>query len=117
MGGVFGEGIDLVGDRLTGAAVVGVGMPPPNLERELINAYFAELYDAGYEFAYIFPGFNKVLQASGRVIRSETDRGAVLLIDRRFTSRNYQSMFPDDWKPNHVRNPGDISQVLQHFWD
>ena len=117
MGGVFGEGIDLVGDRLTGAAVVGVGMPPPNLERELINAYFAELYDAGYEFAYIFPGFNKVLQASGRVIRSETDRGAVLLIDRRFTSRNYQSMFPDDWNPNHVRNPGDISQVLQHFWD
>lgn len=117
MGGVFGEGIDLVGDRLTGAAVVGVGMPPPNLERELINAYFAELYDAGYEFAYIFPGFNKVLQASGRVIRSETDRGAVLLIDRRFTSRNYQSMFPDDWNTNHVRNPGDISQVLQHFWD
>ena len=79
MGGVFGEGIDLVGDRLTGAVVVGVGMPPPNLERELINAYFAEQYDAGYEFAYIFPGFNKVLQASGRVIRSETDRGAILL--------------------------------------
>jgi len=116
MGGVFGEGIDLVGDRLTGAAVVGVGMPPPNLERELINAYFAEQYDAGYEFAYIFPGFNKVLQASGRVIRSETDRGVVLLIDRRFASRNYQSMFPDDWNPNGVRDPGDISQVLEDFW-
>jgi DNA excision repair protein ERCC-2 len=116
MGGVFGEGIDLVGDRLTGAAVVGVGMPPPNLERELINAYFAEQYDAGYEFAYIFPGFNKVLQASGRVIRSETDRGVVLLIDRRFASRNYQSMFPDDWNPNDVRDPGDISQVLEDFW-
>ncbi len=116
MGGVFGEGIDLVGDRLTGAAVVGVGMPPPNLERELINAYFAEQYDAGYEFAYIFPGFNKVLQASGRVIRSETDRGVVLLIDRRFASRNYQSMFPDDWNPTGVRDPGDISQVLEDFW-
>ncbi|RLC05793.1 MAG: ATP-dependent DNA helicase [Deltaproteobacteria bacterium] len=116
MGGVFGEGIDLVGDRLTGAAVVGVGMPPPNLERELINAYFAEQYDAGYEFAYIFPGFNKVLQASGRVIRSETDRGVVLLIDRRFASRNYQSMFPDDWNPTGVHDPGDISQVLEDFW-
>jgi DNA excision repair protein ERCC-2 len=116
MGGVFGEGIDLVGDRLTGAAVVGVGMPPPNLERELINAYFTEQYNAGYEFAYIFPGFNKVLQASGRVIRSETDRGVVLLIDRRFASRNYQSMFPDDWNPNDVRDIGDISQVLEEFW-
>ena len=117
MGGVFGEGIDLVGDRLTGAAVVGVGMPPPNLERELINAYFEEQYEAGYEFAYIFPGFNKVLQASGRVIRSETDRGVVLLIDRRFASRNYQSMFPEGWNPGDVRNPGDISQVLEEFWD
>ena len=117
MGGVFGEGIDLVGDRLTGAAVVGVGMPPPNLERELINAYFAEQYNAGYEFAYIFPGFNKVLQASGRVIRSETDRGAILLIDRRFTSRNYQSMFPGDWNPKDIREPGELSQVLREFWD
>ncbi|MDX2445690.1 MAG: ATP-dependent DNA helicase [Desulfobacterales bacterium] len=117
MGGVFGEGIDLVGDRLTGAAVVGVGMPPPNLERELINAYFTEQYDAGYEFAYIFPGFNKVLQASGRVIRSETDRGVILLIDRRFASRNYQSMFPEDWNPNDVRHPDDITRVLGDFWD
>ena len=117
MGGVFGEGIDLVGDRLTGAAVVGVGMPPPNLERELINQYFSEQYNAGFEFAYIYPGFNKVLQASGRVIRSESDRGAVLLIDRRFGSRNYQSMFPDDWNPKDVRNPDDISQVLGEFWD
>jgi len=116
MGGVFGEGIDLVGDRLTGAAVVGVGMPPPNLERELINEYFSEQYDAGYEFAYIFPGFNKVLQASGRVIRSETDRGVILLIDRRFASRNYQAMFPPDWNPNDVRDPGDIAQVLGDFW-
>jgi len=117
MGGVFGEGIDLVGDRLTGAAVVGVGMPPPNLERELINAYFSEQYDAGYEFAYIFPGFNKVLQASGRVIRSETDRGVILLIDRRFVSRNYQAMFPEDWNPEDVRHPDDITQVLGNFWD
>jgi DNA excision repair protein ERCC-2 len=117
MGGVFGEGIDLVGDRLTGAAVVGVGMPPPNLERELINEYFSEQYNAGYEFAYIFPGFNKVLQASGRVIRSERDRGVVLLIDRRFASRNYQSMFPEDWNPNDVRKADDISQVLGEFWD
>jgi len=116
MGGVFGEGIDLVGDRLTGAVVVGVGMPPPSLEREIINAYFSEQYDAGYEFAYIFPGFNKVLQASGRVIRSETDRGAILLIDSRFASSHYQSMFPGDWSPHSVQGPDEITEVLQMFW-
>ena len=116
MGGVFGEGIDLVGDRLTGAVIVGVGMPPPSLERELINAYFAEQYEAGYEFAYIFPGFNKVLQASGRVIRSENDRGAVLLIDSRFASPRYQDMYPVDWEPIPVREPGDIEHILESFW-
>jgi len=117
MGGVFGEGIDLVGDRLTGAVIVGVGMPPPNLERELINAYFAEQYEAGYEFAYIFPGFNKVLQASGRVIRSENDRGVVLLIDSRFASPRYQDMYPADWNPNPIREPSDVRDILQPFWN
>jgi DNA excision repair protein ERCC-2 len=116
MGGVFGEGIDLVGDRLTGAVIVGVGMPPPNLERELINAYFAEQYEAGYEFAYIFPGFNKVLQAAGRVIRSENDRGVVLLIDSRFASPRYQDLYPLDWNPNPVREPSDVVDILQPFW-
>ena len=116
MGGVFGEGIDLVGDRLAGAAIVGVGMPPPNLERELINAYFAEQYQAGYEFAYIYPGFNKVLQASGRVIRSENDRGVILLIDSRFSSPRYQDMYPADWNPKPVRKAKDIAHILQQFW-
>ncbi|MBT8372211.1 MAG: ATP-dependent DNA helicase, partial [Deltaproteobacteria bacterium] len=116
MGGVFGEGIDLVGDRLTGAVIVGVGLPPPSLERELINAYFAEQYEAGYEFAYIFPGFNKVLQASGRVIRSEYDRGVVLLVDSRFTSPRYQDLYPADWSPMPVREAIDISHILQQFW-
>ncbi len=117
MGGVFGEGIDLVGDRLTGAVIVGVGMPPPSLERELINVYFAEQYEAGYEFAYIFPGFNKVLQASGRVIRSEYDRGVVLLIDSRFASPRYRDMYPADWNPKAVREPSDVVQNLQSFWN
>jgi len=99
LGGVFGEGIDLVGDRLAGAVVVSVGMPPPTPERELIRNYFDESRDAGWEFAYVFPGFNRVLQAAGRVIRTETDRGAVLLIDRRFGSARYRSMFPVDWRP------------------
>ena len=116
MGGVFGEGIDLVGDRLTGAVIVGVGMPPPSLERELINAYFAEQYEAGYEFAYIFPGFNKVLQASGRVIRSENDRGVVLLIDSRFASPRYQDMYPADWNPRPIGEPRDVDNILQQFW-
>ena len=75
MGGIFGEGIDLVGERLSGAVVVGVGLPGICLERELIRQYFADTHKAGFEFAYQYPGINRVLQAAGRVIRSETDRG------------------------------------------
>lgn len=117
MGGVFGEGIDLVGDRLTGAVVVGVGMPPPSLNRELIKAYFSDRYDAGFEFAYVYPGFNKVLQAAGRVIRSETDQGVVLLVDSRFRSDRYQRMFPNEWQPSDVTHPSDVIQELGLFWE
>ena len=89
LGGVFGEGIDLVGDRLTGAVVVGVGLPQVGLERELIRGFFQQRRGAGFEYAYVFPGINRVLQAGGRVIRSETDRGVVLLIDTRFGQDRY----------------------------
>ena len=116
LGGVFGEGIDLVGDRLTGAVVVSVGMPPPTPERELIREYFEESRNAGWDFAYVFPGFNRVLQASGRVIRTEKDRGAVLLIDKRYSKAQYRSMFPVEWQPATINGKSDLERVLNPFW-
>jgi len=116
LGGVFGEGIDLVGDRLTGAVVVSVGMPPPTPERELIKAYFEERRNAGWEFAYVFPGFNRVLQAAGRVIRTEKDRGTVLLIDKRYGYARYRSMFPKEWQPEYIKKKGDLEKILNSFW-
>lgn len=116
MGGVFGEGIDLVGDRLTGAAVVGVGLPGICLERNLIRDHFAATHDAGFEFAYMYPGLNRVLQAAGRVIRSDTDRGAVLLIDTRFATQRYARLFPREWQPARVKSPQQLVHELRQFW-
>jgi DNA excision repair protein ERCC-2 len=97
LGGIFGEGIDLTGERLIGAVIVGVGLPQLCVERDLICDYFQERTGAGFEYAYTFPGMNRVLQAAGRVIRSETDRGTVLLIDRRFAEARYNQLFPKHW--------------------
>jgi DNA excision repair protein ERCC-2 len=102
MGGIFGEGIDLAGTRLSGAAVVGVGLPAVGLERELIRDYFASRLDEGFEYAYMYPGINRVLQAAGRVIRTETDRGVVLLIDQRYGSEHYRALLPEGWRPVRV---------------
>ena len=115
MGGLFGEGIDLVGDRLTGAAIVGVGLPGISPERELIRKYF-DRWRAGFEYAYLFPGINRVLQAAGRVIRSETDRGAVLLIDERFSRARYRSLFPPEWAPKRLKNNEELREALADFW-
>src|SRR5206468_3568981 len=104
MGGIFGEGIDLVGERLIGAVIVGVGLPQLCVERDLIRDYFQEKTRAGFDYAYTFPGMNRVLQASGRVIRSETDRGVVLLIDTRFAEHRYRQLFPAGWQPVRIRN-------------
>ena len=116
MGGVFGEGIDLVGDRLIGAIIVGVGLPQLCVERDLIRDYFQEKTGAGFDYAYTFPGMNRVLQATGRVIRSETDRGVVLLIDARFAEPRYRRLFPAWWqtgaRQEHQRHPGGAAPVL-----
>jgi len=116
MGGIFGEGIDLVGDRLSGAVVVGVGLPGISLERELVREYFAATLNAGFEFAYQYPGINRVLQAAGRVIRSETDRGAVLLIDQRYATYRYRSLLLPQWNPFQVKNQEQFARDLQKFW-
>lgn len=116
MGGIFGEGIDLLGERLVGAVVVGVGLPQIGLERELIREYFDAICAAGYEYAYTFPGMNRVLQAAGRVIRSETDRGVLLLIDSRFAQARYRELLPLWWKPAASRTEEDLRVCAKDFW-
>jgi DNA excision repair protein ERCC-2 len=117
MGGIFGEGIDLVGDHLTGAVIVGVGLPGIGLERDLIRQYFGQHLGAGYEYAYLYPGFNRVQQAAGRVIRSEQDRGVVLLIGDRFQRHQYRSLFPPEWQPNWINRDEQVPELVQRFWN
>ncbi len=117
MGGIFGEGVDLTGDRLSGAIIVGVGLPQLGPEREIIRAHFEESHHLGFEFAYMYPGMNKVLQAVGRVIRTEKDRGIVLLIDERFSRTAYKRLFPKEWNPVHfVGDTEQIHPILDKFW-
>ncbi len=116
MGGAFGEAIDLLGEHLVGAVIVGVGLPQLCLERDLIRDYFQERTGSGFDYAYTFPGMNRVLQATGRVIRSENDRGAVLLIDCRFGQARYLRLFPPWWKPVRVRDVGQIRELSRAFW-
>lgn len=103
LGGVFGEGIDLIGERLDGAVIVGVGLPKISFERHLIKQYFDE-FEKGFEYAYIFPGMIKVLQAAGRVIRSENDKGSILLIGDRFGNYQYRSLLPEYWQVEKIED-------------
>jgi DNA excision repair protein ERCC-2 len=116
MGGIFGEGIDLVGERLIGAIIVGVGLPQLCVERDLIRDYFQERAGAGFDYAYTFPGMNRVLQAIGRVTRSETDRGIVLLVDARFGESRYLRLMPPWWRTARVRNVNAIQETVNRFW-
>lgn len=114
LGGVFSEGIDLKGDKLIGAVIVGTGFPMINYETNIIKAYHQAQDENGIAYAYIYPGFNKVLQAVGRVIRSEQDEGAVLLIDRRFAKQEYMDLMPDWWKPvEFVDDSEDILAAIE----
>jgi DNA excision repair protein ERCC-2 len=117
MGGIFGEGIDLVGDRLLGVVVVGVGLPAICLERELIKEYFNNALGAGFEYAYTYPGINRVLQAAGRVIRTEKDRGVVLLIDQRYARFQYKSLLREEWDPVWAHDTRQLTDALQKFWN
>lgn len=112
-GGIFSEGIDLKGDRLIGAIVVGVGLPQLDVERDLIKAQFP---DNGFEYAYQYPGFTRVLQAAGRVIRDDEDRGVICLIDRRYGERRYQSLFPAEWQFSLESTSSGVLAQLADFW-
>ncbi|MFC7371893.1 ATP-dependent DNA helicase [Fictibacillus iocasae] len=104
MGGIFSEGVDLKGDRLNGVAVVGVGLPQLGLERNIIREYFNRSGRNGYDYAYVYPGMNKVLQAGGRLIRSEEDTGVILLIDDRYITPQYRALLPDEWRNFTILN-------------
>ena len=113
MGGIFSEGIDLTQDRLIGAMIVGTGIPQVCNEREILKQYFGA---EGFDYAYLYPGMNKVLQAAGRVIRTRKDRGTILLMDERFTGRDYRMLFPREWNDAAVCILENVEQQLGAFW-
>lgn len=113
LGGMFSEGIDFKGEQLIGTIIVGVGLPQLNLERDLIKDYFD---DQGYDYAYKYPGMNKVLQAAGRVIRTASDYGVVVLLDDRYCSLQYRKIFPNEWKNARVTKINQFKQYLSDFW-
>ena len=117
IGGTFSEGVDLVSDRLIGVIIVGVGLPQICFERDLIKDYYQNKNQHGFDYAYTDPGMNKVMQAVGRVIRSETDKGVALLIDDRYLSSNYRSLFDKNW-PHYevVTSVEDIKELTTSFW-
>ena len=118
LGGIFSEGIDLKADRLIGAAIVGVGLPLITVERNVVSDYYQEVNGRGFDYAYAFPGMNKVLQAAGRVIRQETDAGSVLLIDSRFLSEPYAGLFPPEWSGyRRTRGITGMKKELEEFWN
>ncbi len=116
MGGVFSEGIDLTEDRLIGAVIVGTGLPQVCNDREIIKNYFDAEDGRGFEYAYLYPGMNKVLQSAGRVIRTEKDRGMILLLDERFSRRQYREIFPREWQNCKMCSVNTLKNHMDEFW-
>lgn len=118
LGGIYAEGIDLVGERLIGSIVIGVGLPRVSLERNILKEYYDNNDEDGYTCAYLYPGMTRVLQAAGRVIRSENDRGIVILIDDRFAEPRYKKLFPLHWRQaKFVTDPHTMKRLLNKFWE
>ena len=118
IGGQFSEGIDLPGDRLIGVIVVGVGLPGLSNERNIMRDYYEEKCSQGYDYAYTFPGMNSVLQAVGRVIRRDTDKGIAVLIDDRYAEPKYTELFPSEWKNiKYAGNSLSLAEIARRFWE
>ena len=117
MGGIFSEGIDLTGERLVGAMIIGTGLPQVCREREILKQYFDRRGMDGFAYAYQYPGMNKVLQAAGRVIRTTEDRGVILLLDERFGNTSYQNLFPREWSEHARCRLQELSGYLTEFWN
>ncbi len=116
MGGIFSEGIDLKGDALIGAAVIGTGLPLVCHEREILKTFYEERGMDGFAYAYRYPGMNKVLQAAGRVIRTPEDQGVVLLLDERFLNSEYKRLFPLEWEDYQVCGLSQSGELMERFW-
>ena len=116
MGGIFSEGIDLKGERLIGAVVVGNGMPQVCPERDILRGHFDEENRKGFDYAYTYPGMNKVLQAAGRVIRTAEDVGVVVLLEDRFLESSYKRLFPREWNSYEVVDVTGVNERLEAFW-
>lgn len=117
LGGIFGEGIDLKKEQLIGAVIVGTGLPQISNEREILMHYYDERVGAGFDYAYRFPGMNKVLQAAGRVIRTTEDVGVIELLDERFLKSDYRGLFPREWEQRRICNVNEVEQMLAEFWE
>lgn len=119
LGGSFSEGVDLPGNRLIGSIVVGAGIPGISNERNILRDYYDLRTDGqGYDYAYTYPGMNAVLQAAGRVIRSDTDRGIVVLIDDRYGTPQYARLFPEQWsRLQFAGNPKSLAEIARRFWN
>lgn len=115
-GGIFSEGIDLKYKRLIGAIIIGTGIPMICNERQILRYFFEQQGKRGYQYAYVYPGMNKILQAAGRVIRTEQDRGVIALLDERFVTQEYLNLFPREWEKYYTVNKNNILDVLDEFW-
>lgn len=116
LGGIFSEGIDLVGEQLIGVAIIGTGLPMVCNEREILQNYFDERQGNGFEYAYLYPGMNKVQQAAGRVVRTMEDKGVILLLDDRFVTSQVVDTFPAEWEDYRVVSLETIKEELSEFW-
>ncbi len=116
MGGIFSEGIDLKEERLIGAIIIGTGLPQVNPEQEILKEYFDERGEGGFDYAYQYPGMNKVMQAAGRVIRTVKDKGVIALLDDRFLLPEYVALFPREWESYTVVNRFNVKQAVDDFW-
>lgn len=117
MGGIFSEGIDLTDDKLIGAVIAGTGLPQVCTEREILKQYFNAADMDGFDYAYLYPGMNKVLQCAGRVIRTESDRGVILLLDDRFRAMRYREVFPREWQQYQLGSVKNLEQEIRTFWE
>ena len=116
LGGIFSEGVDLIGESLIGAIIVGTGLPQIGSEREILKEYYDRKKQSGFDYAYRYPGMNKVLQAAGRVIRTKEDKGVILLLDDRFLGRDYGEIFPREWKDRSSCRLNTVEEAVSRFW-
>ena len=116
LGGIFSEGIDLKEDLLIGVLIVGTGLPQICNQREILKEYYQEENGQGFDYAYQYPGMNKVLQAAGRVIRTASDRGIIGLLDDRFLRSDYRKLFPREWSQYEVHTLDSLPGALEAFW-